>query len=366
MPLKRPDPDQELIALGKKLPFTPPSVEQVEELKTIVLARAPSPARVSTRRRWAAVGTIVAAAAIVIAVMSPVRRSLGPNVPALTIVKPTTIAENHGTVTTRGEARYTLASAAPDEIVRLTEGTLDIEVSPLQRGERFRVLTGDGEVEVRGTSFEVVARADRLERVLVRHGMVEVRPAGGAVRLLAAGEEWNAPATPTPTLTPPTPTPTPTVTPIAPPARVKKEIIIAPTAPKADPAQHDFDEGWEALRRGDPAHAAPAFRRALDAAPDGPLADDASFWLAVSYARAGDTTNARTAFIAYLDAHATSSRASEASAMLGWLLLDGGDLDGAEARFEQAAKDPIARVSDSAKSGLREVTARRAKKATKP
>src|SRR6185369_12386757 len=74
-----------------------------------------------------------------------------------------------GVVHADGNAIYELATAQPDERVRLHDGELSVEVMPLLEPERFRVITGDAEVEVKGTSFVVVARADRLVNVRVTH-----------------------------------------------------------------------------------------------------------------------------------------------------------------------------------------------------
>ena len=79
----------------------------------------------------------------------------------------------------RPGAHWELSSRSPDEVVRLYDGTIDVAVTPLGSGERFRVVVGASEIEVRGTAFRVVARAGELLSVTVTRGTVEVRPAGG-------------------------------------------------------------------------------------------------------------------------------------------------------------------------------------------
>src|SRR5207302_1565888 len=79
-------------------------------------------------------------------------------------------ASAHGTILAQPGAEFIRLGQPPDEIVRLSQGTLTVEVSPLGAGERFRVITSDAEVEVRGTAFDVVAAADRLTAVRVHHG----------------------------------------------------------------------------------------------------------------------------------------------------------------------------------------------------
>jgi ferric-dicitrate binding protein FerR (iron transport regulator) len=69
-------------------------------------------------------------------------------------------------------------SCQPDEIVRLFGGTLTVRVDPLRSNERFRIVTGDALVEVKGAVFDVTATEDRLTSVRVISGIVEVRPSG--------------------------------------------------------------------------------------------------------------------------------------------------------------------------------------------
>jgi hypothetical protein len=101
-------------------------------------------------------------------------------------------AHYHGVVTAAAGARYARLSAAPDEVVLLDSGTIHVEVSPLRVGERFRVRAADGEVEVRGTAFDVAVEGGHLNAVTVEHGRVEVRGAGAAGATLTAGERWRS------------------------------------------------------------------------------------------------------------------------------------------------------------------------------
>jgi hypothetical protein len=76
--------------------------------------------------------------------------------------------------------------------VRVTEGDLRLHVRKQLPGERFLVELPDGEVEVRGTTFEVTVREGKTTRVHVDEGVVSVRVHG--VFTLSAGETWNAPS----------------------------------------------------------------------------------------------------------------------------------------------------------------------------
>jgi TolA-binding protein len=296
-------------------------------------------------------------------------------------------------------AQWTARSAGPDETVRLSDGAIDVEVEPLHPGERFRVIVGDAELEVRGTAFTATARAEHLVEVAVAHGRVDLVSAPGtalgATTTLTAGQSWRAAAdavaaAPLPAPTPPvagdvrnsierppsqTPSPPPASPPRAPaaapprPHRVTaaarrepapepaQPAAAAPSPPPPEPAPRapeevSYDDAWAALRAGDFAHAAGGFARVVLLAPDNPLGEDAGFWRAVALARARRSPEAVAAFHDFLDGYPRSSRAGEASAMLGWLLIDARVLDEAERRFQAAAGDPDPAVRRSARSGL--------------
>ena len=286
-------------------------------------------------------------------------------------------AHAHGVVHARAGARFTATTVAPDEIVHLHDGVIDVDVSPLHAGERLRVIVGDTELEVRGTAFEVTARANQLVSVAVSHGRVEVRVAGAPPRLLAAGEVWRAadvadvtdearspdeqvaavpePSTPQVVHAPvpraprarPSPKPMPSV-------QAAAAAPPAPPAPLRSPEERGYDDAWAAMRAGEFARAARGFARVLLLAPDGVLAEDAAFWHAVALAR-GHDPRAPIAFRELLAAYPRSPHAGEASAMLGWLLLERRELDEAARRFRAAASDPDPAVRDSARAGLVEL-----------
>lgn len=308
-----------------------------------------------------------------------------------------------GTIRPHPDARFSRESGIPDEVVRLHEGTISVDVEKLQAGERFRVVVGDGEVEVRGTSFDVVVTSDRLSKVRVDHGVVEVKPADRPMARLLDGERWEATGK-NPEAAPPTaeksapprrlraaaeppvngrveppagvpadhPTKEPTEAPAIVPAEFPKEAP-PPPAPLADtvPRQRHamaelFDTGWKQLREGHPKEAAKTFAEALATNPRDPLAEDASFWRGVALVRARSTQEAMEALTTFLDTWPTSARAGETSALLGWILLERGDLDGAERRFRAAEADPVASVRTSARKGIDAVQTTRQNQADTP
>ncbi len=371
-----------LLELARALPARPESGEDREERRTQLLAlAAATPVRVRRRPGPIMVAgfgfafALAAAAALVALIgrragtttarpataVAPLVASLSP---------PTPGAIRRATVSPAPSTSFAFARDQPDELVRLRDGTLWVEVAPLRPGERFRVLTGDAEVEVRGTAFEVVAVADRLLAVRVEHGTVEIRRTDQALVTLTAGQRWpetrsgviaaealaprsgthEAPARPTPRGVRVRP---PVNEPLLPPAPA------AASSPVLSPSELALQDGIAALHADDAVAATTAFARALAADAAGPLAEDSRFWLAVARARGGQRAGAIRAFEDFLALHPRSPRAGKASAMLGWLLIESQDLDGARRRFEAAVDDLAADVRASAQAGLAEVTRRR-------
>ena len=356
----------------RKLPWQDSSPSQIEEQRTALLASAALAKPQGTRQwlRWAL--PAVAAAAITLVVMTRPAPSAEPAF--------------HGLLTPQGATAFSRISSRPDEVVLLTTGSLSVEVSPLRNGERFRVVTSDAEVEVRGTAFEVTADGGRLVAVHVWHGKVEVRPSAGGAVVLGGGESWARPAL-TASATSVTPTgpvarpPSPAADVRADPPSTKPErerSLPANTSvvgqrklsnkPGAEPVLRDhmadagalaYQEAWSALRAGDHASAAKEFERAATVAPRSALAEDAWYWRAVSLARSKQSSEARAAFASFLEKYQSSPRVPQASAMLGWLLFEAADLDGAEVRFRAAASDPDPAVRNSAKKGRDAVRQRR-------
>jgi hypothetical protein len=172
-----PNPE-DLRALARALPSPAPGRAQVAKVRERVLAQATIARRRDRLRSGAFVGLALAAGAVLAIGLR------GPSVEG-------PVARYHGTITAWSGARFTRASAAPDELVVLQTGTIHVEVSRLSQGERFRVRAGDGEVEVRGTAFDVTVDDGHMERVAVEHGRVEVRRPGAAGAVLGAGQHWT-------------------------------------------------------------------------------------------------------------------------------------------------------------------------------
>jgi hypothetical protein len=386
--------------LARELAVSPPPAARVDERLTAILATVgarTTPAATSHRRpaRWAPRLAVVATPlALAAAILLWVRGSASdgvlvrPTRPAMAVA-PASAPTFRGSIAPRPGARFERVASAPRERVRLHDGAIAIDVAPLRAGESFHVEVGADEVDVHGTSFEVAASTEVLRSVVVFEGVVEVRPAGLAAVVLHAGERWDRPTAPAPTAPrsvdeestarapvrvrasrEPGAAPARPNTPVEPapfapvePAATAPRTETAPRPPTAAlpadrPMARMFDRGWNQLRAGQLGAAATTFAEATAAYPRDPLAEDASFWRAVALAR-GKRAGAVDALGGFLDRYPRSARKGEASAMLGWILLERGDVDGAERRFRAAADDPVQTVRTSARRGLEAVAASR-------
>lgn len=274
-----------------------------------------------------------------------------------------------GTVVAHGHAIFLHASEPPNEVVRLVEGSITVSVDKLLPGERFRVVTGDGEVEVKGTVFDVTVADDQLLGVRVVLGRVEVRKEDAPTVTLEAGGRWASPVSKPKVDPAPEPIAEPTLPPVktvkAPaPARrpktARKRAVAKATkttVPKGGTSEPTagstlFRDGWTAYRSGRLGEAEQAFARVLKQ-PGGALSSDAAFWRAMTLKRMGKAGAATKAFRYFLKRFGSSARAAEARVLLGWLRFGAGARDEARGLFQQASKARSAKVRASAEKGLK-------------
>ena len=193
---------EDLQAAARELPQLQPTEAQRSALRASLVeaarAERPEPRRrtPSLRVSLAAGGALAAAAALALWWSSSSSRSAGEGVVATDVgPRRATIQSSSGAHFEHTRVLGPSAGDAPgvvDEVVRLRQGRVAVAVEHLERGERFRVVTGDAEVEVRGTSFDVIVEDDRLVEVVVHTGVVEVRPDGREMISLHPGERWRA------------------------------------------------------------------------------------------------------------------------------------------------------------------------------
>lgn len=346
-----------------------PSSDHAARVRDSLLAAATVPRPIARSRMvWGfALGGALAAAAVLIFLFAVPRSTPRAQV-------------SHATILPHDGASMMRISDGPDEIVRLAEGTATVKIAALGPHERFRMITGDAELEAAADSaYDVAVDRDHLRSVRVISGQVIVRAQGMEPKVLREGERWEielaqAPSGPAPevaqqeavAVTPDLPSVAPSDTSTKSPPKRHPSASLRAERPSATPSipgrpkrpiETLFDEGWATLAAGDAVAAAATFQRAAQAAPTDPLAEDAWFWHGSALVRA-KVPGASDALAAFLANYPSSPRLGEASAMLGWLVIDS-DLDRAEKLFKTAAGDRVASVKASAQRGLAAIEQRR-------
>jgi hypothetical protein len=173
-----------------------------------------------------------------------------------------------------------VVASTPTQLFRLGAGSMQADVNKLGPAERFVVLTRDGEIEVRGTSFRLSnAPSDpscgegTTTRLSVYKGVVEVR-IGSAATSVSAGESWpsgcaSRSASEISSGPPAAPLPTPA-------SRPAPEASPLDTARSQLADQNDmYARALAARERGDSAGAIAAFDRLVAKYPSSPLAENA-------------------------------------------------------------------------------------------
>lgn len=236
-----------------------------------------------------------------------------------------------GSADPEAEARAVVVQPAPGAVfervehgpvraARLHEGSVIVSVDASAVSSPFRVVTSDSEVLVPGGLVEVLARADRVGLVRVLEGSATVRDLSGALKPLKAGDVYNAPA-------------------------------ASPDPTGRSEARARMNAALALLSAGDYEKASAAFTVEAES-PGSPFIEDATFWQAISLARAGRSAETRVKLEAFLARYPSSTHRLEALAVLGWQLLEVGDREGARRAFEDARKSNDARVRESADAGL--------------
>jgi len=307
------------------------SAERVARVRAAVLEGAIAPR--AEKASWVSSFARVAAALLLV-VVRPLEVPVAPNAPVARAV----VESSEG-------ALLEHALSPTDEVVRLHRGRIRLRVAKLGANQRFRVLADDGEVEVRGTVFDVEVTDAKLSRVAVSEGLVVVRRIGHAAVWLEAGRLWQreaetviapqdggiAPArrivasahvdasAPEPDAAPFDDATIAEVTPPI-PAHVDASAPIA-HAPKTDleAAEIQFARGWDLLHRRELSSAADHFAQAEKLAGRAPLAEDAAYWCAMALHDAGDP-DAADALQAFVSRYPSSPRKAAARALLDALL----------------------------------------------
>jgi TolA-binding protein len=311
--------DDHLRALGKELPIAEPGQLTLKRLRARVLRDATGGA-VSASVAWRhfALGSMIAL--VMIVVLSAVRFTSRKPAAAQAggpVLPPAPLA---GSVIPGVGAVWRQSREGGVERVELETGSVQVQVRAQTQGERFLVELPDGEIEVRGTTFEVTALDGSTRHIGVNEGTVVLRLRGSGDLSLGPGAQWAAQT--------------------ARPPISRESTAVEGTGPAAAPSRrpsreaHEEDTGAsvysdaiQSFRDGRYDRAAAGFHAFALGHPQAPAAEDASFLEAVSLAQAGRTDAAALAAERHLEGFPRSFRRKEASILVARAASRRGDCD---------------------------------------
>ncbi|MGA3123711.1 MAG: tetratricopeptide repeat protein [Polyangiaceae bacterium] len=341
------DRDERLREIARRLPDPAPSDLALRRLQTRVLRDVAlgAPTRAIRRLRLAfavmaaalgcfavwhhtesrlashAVATVAGAAAGA----SPPKAEIGPG-SAPSPDAPAPASELAGSVVASPNARWSQTRESGIERVQIEDGAVRVHVRRQVEGERFLVALPDGEIEVRGTTFDVIVEHGATTRVHVDEGLVELRIRGRGTTRLTAGEAWNVPAPPNGSASAFRVAAGPARAPVVAP---RTETSVGDTPGADDVAAYTAAIQW--MQQGQFDRAAAAFHALVLAEPRTLQAQDASFLEAVALARAGRTDAAALAAEQHLAAFPDSFHRKEAAILIARAASQRGDCPKARA-----------------------------------
>jgi hypothetical protein len=306
--------------LARALPDVQPGQLAFKRLRARILRDVTTAVPSRTPSSWrrvvlaASMGIALAAIAGIVGVQASSRA--GPQAPAVTTAAalPAPLA---GAVAASEGAVWTQAREGKMEHVELVAGTLRVHVRPQGPGERFLVGLPDGEVEVRGTTFEVTVRDGATDHVRVDEGTVALRLRGSPDRSLGPGTVWSISETSAPgskeAVTVASASAAPTAARAAPAPIPRRRSANMQTRDEGAPL---YMEAMRSFREGRYDGAAAAFHAFALTYPQANEAEDASFLEALSLARAGRADAAALAAARHLESFPRSFRRKEASILV--------------------------------------------------
>ncbi len=314
--------DERLRTLGRALPVQ--AFDELDGKRRRARLLRDAAVGGGTRGRIPVVAAAVAcAAAVLIAVFAMATRSPAPASLALAPIggafSSATPAPFTASVHASSSAVWTQRRDALTETIALDTGTIVVAVRAQRPDERLLVALPDGEIEVRGTVFEVTVNAGKTLAVDVREGLVALRLRGAGEALLSAGEAW-----------PPRVVASSTASPRAPsPAAPSSPTAVASTASSSAPAltPSEYDEAMRLYRAGRYDDASRAFHMFAASHPGAPEAEDAAFLEASALAFAGRTDAAALVAERFLERYPRSFHAKDAAVLVARVARDRGDCD---------------------------------------
>ena len=300
--------DERIRELARQLPASETDPLHVRRLRAQILRRAAATPEGRPLRR--VLPAVFAVLAIATTPLWLTRR-----VPPLRSQNPveSAAASFGATIDASPGARYVTSGEGDAEVVVLDEGTITLTVRHRVAGERFLVRVPDGELEVRGTRFQVVVASGALSSVQVFEGKVALRRPGAAEEILVAGRVWapSGPAEPPP----------PSLAPAAPIATAPHRDLEPTTADRnprrpvtdahaedrsAVQAQDEYAAAVRLFEQSRFDECARALHTFVIAHPMRAEAEDAAFLEASALARAGRADGAALVAERFLESYPTS------------------------------------------------------------
>jgi hypothetical protein len=323
--------DEHLKERALALPFEEPTELELRRLRSRVLSDIATGSTRHATRRWPILASLTVLLVLgpglwlLLAGRATRRDAMTPAQTTETVGTAATPPSLAGIVSEIAPSRWSQVRSDAIERVSLDEGAIRVHVRPQQAGERFLVVLPDGEIEVRGTTFDVSVTRGATAHIQVDEGIIELRFAGQATLRLGAGESWTSPPPPDQVTTAPTaPSPaTPTPRPAA-----------APSASASEDGAQTYAGAVRLLRDGRNGDAASAFHALVMAHPRSPEAEDASYLEAVALARAGRGDAAGLAAEHYLASFPASFHRREAAILVARAAAQRGDCQRARAVVE--------------------------------
>ncbi len=302
--------DRRLHSLVEQLGAVEPADLRIHRLRARVLGdareRATHPRRWT--RAWLFGAVALFAALLAVALFVRHRRTLLPPDEPFA-----------GTVTAGPGANWSQSRRVHVETILLSQGELWIVVRKQMPDERFLVETAAGEIEVRGTTFNVLVDEHAIRHVHVVEGLVALRLRGRPVLELAAGQTWDLDA---PASIPVAPASTATST-SAGPLPIARNLPAM--APRANTESADYEGAMGLYRSARYAEAAEAFRRFAAQHRNSGLTEDATFLEALSLTRAGQVDAGAMAASRHLAAFPNSFHMKDASILVARAARERGD-----------------------------------------
>ena len=312
------DRDQELRSLARQLPYRGPGELVLRRLQARLLRDVAMGVRGSraggVRWAFAAVAGVVGMSAWLLVAMraAPPAAMASHGSPAITAAAPgapsqPSTAALAGAIVASSSSRWTQTREAGLERVTLDDGAIRVHVRPQAVGERFLVTLPDGEIEVRGTTFDVAVVHGTTSHVSVDEGIVDLRLRERGTTRLTAHQAWNGPPPEVPS----------TASRSAPVWRAPapSAVPVVRAAPQVVDHDGDYAHAIELLRNGQYDQAASTFHALAETEP-APQNDDSSFLEAIALARAGRTDAAALVAERHLASFPSSFHRKDASILV--------------------------------------------------